>query len=145
MERYLYLLEKSFVIFRLRAFSRNLRKEITKKNKIYFYDIGIRNAILNRFNKLHLRDDVGALWENFLIVERKKYLATNEIGARQYFWRTHDQKEIDYIEDTGEELKAFEFKWKKESAKIPEEFKDTYSNTSFSVVNQSNFLEFCGV
>ncbi|MCG2689554.1 ATP-binding protein [Candidatus Parcubacteria bacterium] len=142
VERYLDLLEKSFVIFRLRSFSRNLRKEITKKNKVYFYDVGIRNAILNRYNALSLREDIGGLWENFLIAERIKYLDGKEIPFNNYFWRTHDQKEVDYIEEINGKIHAYEFKWKEEGAKIPVEFLNTYKNASFKVINKDNFLSF---
>jgi hypothetical protein len=141
VERYIDLLEKAFVIFRLRGFSRNLRKEISKKDKIYFYDIGIRNAILNRFNRLELRDDVGALWENFLIVERRKYLGDSH-QFNQYFWRTHDRKEIDYIEEREGKIEAYEFKWNKTSAKKPSDFFDAYPESSFEVINRNNFFEF---
>ncbi|MFH1961238.1 MAG: DUF4143 domain-containing protein, partial [Patescibacteria group bacterium] len=133
---------KSFVIFRLRSFSRNLRKEIAKKHKIYFYDIGIRNAILNRYNSLSLREDIGGLWENFLIAERIKYLDGKETPFNNYFWRTHDQKEVDYIEEINGKIHAYEFKWKEEGAKTPVEFLSTYKNASFKVINRSNFLPF---
>ncbi|MFH0792305.1 MAG: ATP-binding protein [bacterium] len=142
VERYLDLLEKSFVIFRLRSFSRNLRKEITKKQKIYFYDIGVRNAILNRYNTLSLRDDIGGLWENFLIAERIKYLDNKETPHNIYFWRTHDQKEIDYIEEINGNLYAYEFKWKEEKVKKPEEFLKAYKGATFEMINKDNFLTF---
>jgi predicted AAA+ superfamily ATPase len=144
VERYIDLLEKSFVVFRLRAFSRNMRKEITKKNKIYFYDLGIRNAILNRYNPLSLRDDVGALWENFLIVERSKYLESKETLYNNYFWRTHDKKEIDYIEEINGSISAFEFKWKETKIKKPAEFFKIYANATLRVINRENFLSFLG-
>jgi len=134
IERYIDLLEKTFVIFRLGAFSRNLRKEIGKACKIYFYDLGIRNALVNNFNPLDLRmiNETGALWENFCIVERMKYNQARNYLANTYFWRTYDQKEIDYIEESGGEVHAFEFKWNStQKVKVPQEFLNTYKNSDF--------------
>ena len=111
VETYVDLLEKSFVIFRVGTFSRNLRNELTKTRKIYFYDNGIRNAIISNYNPVELRDDLGALWENFLMSERQKYLAYNHIYCNRFFWRTKAQQEIDCIEERGGKLYAFEFKW----------------------------------
>ncbi|OGH72179.1 MAG: hypothetical protein A2921_00965 [Candidatus Magasanikbacteria bacterium RIFCSPLOWO2_01_FULL_43_20b] len=139
--RYLDLLEKSFVIFRLRAFSRNLRKEIGKKQKIYFYDLGIRNSLINQYNSLELRNDVGALWENFCVVERMKHLQNIERSAGLYFWRTHDQKEVDYLEEYNGKLEGFEFKWNKDSFQPPKDFL-SYPNSSVSLVNKHNYQEF---
>jgi uncharacterized protein len=143
IERYIDLLEKSFVIFRLRAFSRNLRKEINKKFKVYFYDLGIRNSLIQRYNDIELRDDVGALWENFCILERLKL---NEYSLKRYnyyFWRTHDQQEIDYIEEYDGQLHGFEFKWNpKAKHKIPNDFLKTYDKSSFSVINTNNCWDF---
>ncbi len=142
VEKYIDLLEKSFVIFRLRAFSRNPRKEISKKDKIYFYDLGIRNSILNQFNSLKLRKDVGAMWENFLITERKKRLEYTEENRNQYFWRSHTQKEVDYIEEYNNKLKAFEFKWKQNKSKVPKLFSQSYPEASFEVINQDKTFDF---
>ncbi len=143
VQKYIYLLEQAFVIFRLPAFSRNLRREISKSRKIYFYDLGIRNTIIQNHNPLELRDDVGALWENFCIIERLKYLEYSEKTVNQYFWRTTTQKEIDYIEEDKGTLKAFELKWSiKNKTKIPKEFLETYKNSSFTVINRDNFDEF---
>jgi hypothetical protein len=114
VQRYVSLLEQAFVIFRLEAFSRNLRKEITKSRKIYFWDLGVRNSLIRNHNILSMRDDVGALWENYCIVERMKQLEYAQQGVNRYFWRTYDQKEIDYIEEEGGTLQAYEFKWKKD-------------------------------
>ena len=111
VKRYLDLLEKSFVIFSLRGFSRNLRKEINKMDKYYFYDNGIRNSLINNFNDLDTRNDVGQLWENFLMVERMKYNMFNQMSVNSYFWRTYDRKEIDLVEETGGKLYGYEFKW----------------------------------
>lgn len=140
--RYLDLFEKSFVIYNLRGFSRNLRKEITKKSKYYFYDNGIRNAIISNFNSLELRDDTGKLWENFLFSERLKKQAYQSIYSNNYFWRTWDQKEIDFIEEREGKLFGYEFKWNKNAVKIPQEWLETYSNAEFQVVNKENYLEF---
>lgn len=145
IKRYIELLEKSFVIFRLSSFSRNLRKEIGKGQKIFFYDLGIRNAIIQNYNPLVLRNDVGALWENFCILERIKYLNNNRIFANTYFWRTYDQKEIDYIEEQGGNLSAYEFKYNKpEKIKTANLFLKEYSNSSFNVIHKSNYLDFIG-
>ncbi|MGD9153464.1 MAG: ATP-binding protein [Gammaproteobacteria bacterium] len=140
--RYIDLLEKSFVIYNLRGFSRNLRKEITKKSKYYFYDNGMRNAIIANFNSLNLRDDVGKLWENFLIMERIKKQSYAGIYTNKYFWRTWDQKEIDFVEEYEGVLHGFEFKWGKTTAKAPKEWLSTYSNAKFTVINSENYLDF---
>lgn len=142
VSRYLDLLEKAFVIFRLNAFSKNLRNEIAKKSKYYFYDNGIRNAVIMQFNSLDYRNDIGALWENFLIAERLKYLSYKRIFTNCYFWRNYKQKEIDYIEEYNGELHAYELKWKKAKAKFPDNFKNKYSVKSFSVINNDNYLDF---
>jgi len=145
IERYLDLLEKTFVIFRLHAFNRNLRKEIGKSFKVYFYDLGIRNSLINNFNLLELRsaNEIGALWENFCIVERLKYNQARDYLANIYFWRTYDQKEIDYIEESGGALHTFEFKWSSaKKSKIPQEFLTTYKNSDFKLINRDNYLDF---
>ena len=142
VERYIILLEKAFVIFRLPAFSRNLRTEIKKSRKIYFYDCGIRNALIRNFNSLDLRSDVGALWENFCITERMKANQRKDLSPNQYFWRTYGQKEIDYIEERDSKLSAFEFKWNKKKTKIPKEFLDAYKNAEFEIINRENYLKF---
>jgi predicted AAA+ superfamily ATPase len=141
--RYLDLLEKVFIIFRLHSFSRNIRNELKKSQKIYFYDNGIRNALIQNFKSLELRTDTGALFENFMISERKKRNAYNRIYSNQYFWRTHAQQEIDYIEERDGMLYAFEFKWnEKQRAKLPNSFAETYSNYEFKCINRTNYLEF---
>jgi predicted AAA+ superfamily ATPase len=140
--RYLDLLEKAFVIFKLRAFSRNLRKEINKKNKIYFYDLGVRNSLVANFNPLSLRSDVGPLWENFCLVERLKSHQAQGLVCHRYFWRTHDQKEIDYLEESGGRLRGFEFKWQKKEVIQPREFLTTYPGSSVSLVNRENYQAF---
>jgi len=143
VETYVDLLEKSFVIFRVGTFSRNLRNELTKTRKIYFYDNGIRNAIISNYNPVELRDDLGALWENFLMSERQKYLAYNHIYCNRFFWRTKAQQEIDCIEERGGKLYAFEFKWnEKANYKFPATFLKTYTKAQTAVITPNNFDEF---
>jgi len=142
---YIQLLEKAFVIFRLNPFSRNLRNELTKLRKIYFLDTGIRNALINNFNALHLRQDVGPLWENFMISERLKWNANNMIQVNTYFWRTHQQQEIDFIEEKGGKLAGFEFKWRDGKARVPKIFLETYPESSVDIVHADNFQTFVGV
>jgi uncharacterized protein len=144
VKRYLELLEKSFVIFRLNSFSRNLRKELAKSQKIYFYDVGIRNAVIRNFNEMNLRTDAGGLWENFCITERIKFNQNHRRFVNTYFWRTYDQKEIDYIEEKDGHLTCFEFKYAEGAAgKFPAEFSETYPNSSFKVITPGNFYELC--
>ena len=127
VDKYIDLLEKAYVVFRLPAFSRNVRNEI-KKGKAYFYDCGIRNAVINNFNPINSRTDAGALWENFVITERMKMLRYNNNEAMQYFWRTTQQQEIDLIEDYKGQLTAYEFKWnRKQKVRFPQTFADNYS------------------
>lgn len=139
--RYIYILEESFIIFRLYPFSRNLRNEIGKKNKIYFYDLGVRNAIINKFDAIQTRGDNGALWENFCIIERKKQIQDNKWYRGTYFWRTTSQKEIDYIEEYDGSLHAYEFKWGLRDYKIPKQFMNAYKSSSGTIINKSNYLE----
>jgi predicted AAA+ superfamily ATPase len=142
VEKYLDLLSKTFIIFRLGAFSRNLRKEVTKAGKWFFYDTGIRNALIGAFNSLTMRQDIGSLWENYLISERvKKNLNTN-VNKDLYFWRTYDGQEIDLIEISGDEVAAYEFKWGEKQPKIPFAFSQNYPQAKFQVVNRNNYLEF---
>ena len=142
VKRYLELLEKSFVIFRLNSFSRNLRKELAKSQKIYFYDVGIRNAVIRNFNEMNLRTDSGGLWENFCITERIKFNQNHRRFVNTYFWRTYDQKEIDYIEEKDGHLTCFEFKYAEgATGKFPAEFSETYPNSSFKVITPGNFYE----
>lgn len=140
--RYLDLLEKSFVLFNLRGYAKNLRKEVTKKSKYYFYDNGIRNAIISNFNDLNLRDDVGRLFENFLVSERLKNQSYNKIFAGNFFWRTWDKQEIDWIEEREGKLFGFEFKWTESKSKSLKSFTDNYSNAETKTINQENYLEF---
>lgn len=140
--RYLNLLEQSFVIYRLTGFSRNLRKEVVKKNKYYFYDVGIRNAIIANLNPLPLRDDVGKLWENFLVLERLKKQAYRAIYANNYFWRTWDQQEIDFVEEREGQLYGYEFKWGARVVKPPKEWSKAYPQAHFQVIDQNTYLKF---
>ena len=143
VEKYIIMLEQSFVLFRLNSFSRNLRTELSKSRKIYFYDNGVRNALIGNFNSVETRTDTGALWENFLISERLKLLNNSERWTKQYFWRTTEQQEIDYIEEEESVLHAYEFKWNKISkAKISKTFTNAYPNVSTNVISSENFESF---
>lgn len=139
VEKYINLLEKAFVIFELPAFARNVRNEIKKGRKIYFYDCGIRNAIINNFKSLNSRTDTGALWENFVIAERIKFLNNNEKDAKHFFWRTTQQQEIDLIEESETDLKAFELKWNiKARVRIPATFRDNYPKAHIEIISMEN-------
>ena len=140
--RYLELLEKSYVIFSLNGFSKNLRKEYTKSPRYYFWDNGMRNALISNYNRLNLRDDVGRLWENFCISERIKRGHYKRDFANRYFWRTYSQKEIDLIEEKGGKLFAFEFKYSKNNVKMPGEFAEAYPGSKFVVVDKDNYLDY---
>ncbi|GMT44328.1 MAG: ATPase [bacterium] len=141
VERYLYLLEQSFVIFRLSAFSRNLRKEISKSQKFYFYDNGIRNLLTDNLHALKMRNDIGALWENFILSERKKKLLYDNKHTHNYFWRTYSGTEIDYIEEYQGKLCAFEIKYNKSKTKAPLVWQQQYGK-DFQVINKENYLDF---
>lgn len=143
VERYLDILEKTFVIKQLNGLSRNLRrKEISHKVKIYFYDNGIRNGLINNFNPLNTRNDVGQLWENFIVMERLKKQNYKSIFSNNYFWRTYDQKEIDWVEERDGKLFGYEIKWGDKKVKEPKIWKETYDNAEFEVINQENYLDF---
>ncbi|MDE6017471.1 MAG: ATP-binding protein [Muribaculaceae bacterium] len=143
VEKYIDLLEKCFVVFKLPSYSRNLRNEIKKGKKIYFYDNGIRNAILSNFAMPEQRTDMGALWENFLVSERMKRNVYEGNYAQMYFWRTQSQQEIDYVEECDGRLSAFEFKWNpKAKAHLPKAFTDAYPGSSFEVITPENYGEF---
>ncbi len=140
--KYIDILEKGYVIFRLKSYSRNVRNEIKKGRKIYFYDNGIRNTIIGNFQDLKLRTDKGALWENFLVSERIKQNRYKLTLARSYFWRTTQQQEIDYVEDQGQQLSGYEFKWNiKKSPKLPKTFIEKYSAKG-KIVTRANFRDF---
>jgi predicted AAA+ superfamily ATPase len=143
VERYLDILEKAFVLFRLYAYSRNLRNELSHKIKVFFYDTGIRNSLINNFNPTDLRTDSGGLWENFFIAERVKYLHTTGLNPNRYFWRTHQGKEIDYIEESGGKLKTFECKLNLAAkASMPKEFAASYPGSEFHLVSPENYWRF---
>ncbi|MCA1758706.1 MAG: ATP-binding protein [Bacteroidales bacterium] len=143
IEKYIDLLEKTGVIFRLGALSRNVRNEIKKGRKIYFVDNGIRNAVLGNFSPLAMRTDKGALWENFLVSERVKYLGNNEMDVKSWFWRTTQQQEIDYIEEWENKLHAFEFKWNpQKNVRLSKTFSNAYPNHEFKVITPENFHDF---
>lgn len=140
--RYIDLLEKSFVIYQVRGFSRNLRKEITKKSKYYFYDLGIRNAIISNFNELTVRNDLGNLWENFIFMERLKKRVYQNISANAYFWRTWDQKEIDLIEEREGKLFGYEIKWKEKKPKHRDAWLEVYPEAEYKIITSENYLDF---
>lgn len=143
IEKYIELLEKCFVVFRLGSFNRNLRSELKKSRKIYFYDNGVRNAILNNFSPLALRQDTGALWENFMVSERIKQNSYNRDYRKSFFWRTQTQQEIDLLEEKDGIFYAFEFKWNdKKLARIPKSFAETYPENRFEVITPANYLDF---
>jgi predicted AAA+ superfamily ATPase len=143
ISNYIDLLEKAFIVFRLQPFSRNLQNEISTNRKIYFYDNGIRNALIANFNPLSMRQDTGALWENFLISERVKYIHYYQMFVNQYFWRTKQQQEIDYLEERDGKLFIYEFKWNpKAKVKFPETFLKTYGNVETKIIHKDNFQEF---
>ncbi|MEK7257130.1 MAG: ATP-binding protein [Bacteroidota bacterium] len=146
VEKYTDLLEQSFVLFRLPSLSRNARNEIKKGRKIYFYDNGIRNALLKNFSPLALRNDTGALWENFLLAERKKRNTYSDYFCNTFFWRTTAQQEIDYVEEAGGVLHAFEFKWQpKKSLRFPQAFLNAYPGSLTELVDRDNFDAFVGL
>jgi len=144
VERYLDLLEKAFVIQRLAGFSRNLRSEITKNCRYYFLDNGIRNALINNFNPLPLRNDVGELWENYLVMERLKRQEYLGQSANNFFWRTYRQQELDFVEEREGRIFGYEMKWGKAKGKPPTEWLAAYPEAAFALVNKANYLEFIG-
>ncbi len=142
VEKYIDLLKKVFVIFEIKGYSKNKRKEISKMSRYYFTDTGVRNAIINNFNDLEFRNDMGQLWKNYLISERVKYLSYNKINADTYFWRSYSQQEIDWIEEKDDKLFAYEIKYKKKKTKIPPQWAKSYQNFEFKVINKDNYLDF---
>jgi hypothetical protein len=141
VEKYLDLLNKVFILHKVEGFSRNLRKEITKNSRWYFLDNGIRNAVIANFNPVHARNDIGSLWENYMISERLKYQSYKRISSNNYFWRTYEQQEIDWVEERDGSLFGYEFKWKEDKVKIPTQWKSAYSGASFELINVNNFNE----
>lgn len=144
VEKYITILEKSYIIFRLTSLARNIRNELKSSRKIFFWDLGIRNAVIGNLTQIENRQDAGALWENFVIAERMKMLAYNGSFAQTYFWRTKQQQEIDYLEEEDGKIKAFEFKWNpnKAAAKCPDSFLKAYQNPEFKVITPRNVDEF---
>ncbi len=142
VDKYLDLLEQVFVLVNIRGFSRNLRKEVTKTSRYYFYDTGIRNALINNFNPLRLRDDVGELWENYLVMERLKLQQYKSLMANNYFWRTYDQKELDWIEEREGKLYGYEFTWGEPKTKPPKLWRETYPESYYECIWPENYLSF---
>ncbi len=141
VEKYLDLLSKVFILYKVEGFSRNLRKEITKSSRWYFLDNGIRNGVIANFNSLDSRDDVGALWENYMINQRLKYQEYQRVVSHNYFWRTYDQQEIDWVEERGGALFGYEFKWKKTKVSAPSQWVKAYPNATFEVIHRDNFYK----
>jgi predicted AAA+ superfamily ATPase len=145
VERYLDMLSKVFVVYRISGFNKNLRKEIVKNNRWYFYDNGVRNALIQNFNKLELRADVGELWENYLAAERIKFQNYTQLHCTNYFWRTYDQQELDWVETEGETIRSYEFKYNlNKSPKAPKGWSNAYPEASFEVIYSGNYLEWIG-
>lgn len=143
VEKYINLLEKAFIVYRLPSYSRNLRNEIKKMNKIYFYDNGLRNAVINQFNPVNIRNDIGQLWENWFVTERLKFLKNNGKLANRFFWRTTAQQEIDYIEESEDILLGFECKWNtKSKGGITKVFKNAYPHAQIQMISPDNFEDF---
>jgi len=142
VDRYLDLLVKVFVLHRVPGFGRNLRKEITRNPRFYFLDNGLRNALISKFNPLAIRDDVGMLWENYVVMERMKRLESRGDTVSTYFWRTYDGQEIDHIEESGGRLSAFEMKWSDKRVRPPSAWASAYPDSSYSVIHRDNYLEF---
>ena len=143
VDKYIDLLEKCFIIIKINGFSRNLRKEISKTCRYYFYDVGIRNTIINQFNPISLRNDTGVLWENYIIIERIKKQHYHKIFSNNYFWRTYTQQEIDWVEEREGQLYGYEIKWNAEKkVKEPKDWIKSYPNASFNVINKENYLDF---
>ena len=145
VEKYLDLLSKAYVLYKLEGFSRNLRKEITKSSRWYFFDNGIMNIVLNNLDDLSLRSDVGRLWENYIISERWKYLNISRQLVRLHFWRTYDQQEIDLVEERGEALSAYEMKWKSQKQNPPKAWLKSYPQSTYQVICPDNYHGFVGI
>lgn len=142
VEKYLDLLEKTFVIFKRKGYSRNLRNTISKNHRYYFFDTGIRNVLINNFNPLNLRDDVGVLWENYIVAERMKRNEYTRNFLSSYFWRTYSRAEIDLVEEQNTALKAFEIKFTPKKLSAPAEWKKHYPNATFEIISKDNYLDF---
>lgn len=144
IQKYIDILEKGYVVFKLNSFNRNIRNELKQSKKIYFYDNGVRNMVIGDFNSLDLRVDRGALWENFLILERRKQHLYKNTFAKMYFWRTKQQQEIDLVEERDGKIEGFEFKWSDKKVKFPENFRKTYQ-TEGQLIHRRNFREFISI
>ncbi|GAB2491837.1 ATP-binding protein [Algoriphagus taiwanensis] len=145
VERYLDMLSKVFVVYRIGGFSKNLRKEIVKNSRWYFYDNGVRNALIQNFNRLNLRMDVGELWENYLAAERLKFQSYTQMRCNNYFWRTYDQQELDWVEEEGDQLRSYEFKYSlNKSPKAPAAWSKAYPKAHFEVIHSGNYLDWIG-
>ena len=143
VEKYISMLEQAFIVFRLYSLSRNHRNELKKSRKVYFYDNGIRNALIANYNPIALRQDTGALWENFMVSERLKFIQYNGIYCNRFFWRTTQQQEIDYVEEREGKLFAYEFKWNKNAkAKFPGSFTSSYPHSEVKLITPENYGEF---
>ncbi|WP_289031609.1 AAA family ATPase [uncultured Algoriphagus sp.] len=145
VERYLDMLSKVFVVYRIGGFSKNLRKEIVKNSRWYFYDNGVRNALIQNFNRLNLRMDVGELWENYLAAERLKFQSYTQMHCNNYFWRTYDQQELDWVEEEGDQLRSYEFKYSlNKTPKAPTAWSKAYPQAHFEVIHSGNYLDWIG-
>ncbi len=145
VERYLDMLSKVFVVYRIGGFSKNLRKEIVKNSRWYFYDNGVRNALIQNFNRLNLRMDVGELWENYLAAERLKFQSYTQMRCNNYFWRTYDQQELDWVEEEGDQLRSYEFKYSlNKTPKAPTAWSKAYPQAHFEVIHSGNYLDWIG-
>jgi predicted AAA+ superfamily ATPase len=140
VEKYLDLLSKVYILYKVEGFSRNLRKEVTKNSKWFFYDNGIRNAIIANFNNIELRNDTGQLWENYVISERLKYQQYKRKQTNNFFWRTYDQQEIDWVEEREGSLSGFEFKWSGSKTKAPATWRKSYPDAGYKVINPENYF-----
>jgi len=142
IERYLDLLGKAFVIFKIKGLSRNLRKEVSKNPRYYFYDTGVRNGLINNFNPLSIRDDAGALWENYIVMEMLKRQEYLRLHANNYFWRTYDKKEIDFVEERNGGLSGYEIAWSAKKGKPPKEWLEAYKDSTYQAITRDNYLQF---
>ncbi|OHA24361.1 MAG: ATPase [Candidatus Taylorbacteria bacterium RIFCSPLOWO2_01_FULL_44_26] len=144
VEKYIQILEQAFIIFRLKPYYKNARNELTRLRKIYFYDLGIRNALINNFNAFDSRNDIGAMWENFVISERMKKNNLSGMAISSHFWRTIDGREIDYLEENGNILSAYEIKWSGNGFSAPKVFSDNYPQSTYAVITKENLFDFVG-
>ena len=142
VDRYIDILEMAFVVFRLRGYSRNLRKEVTKKDKIYFYDVGVRNMVIGNLAEPEYRNDTGHLWENFLVTERRKALSWNNSWASTWFWRLRTGAELDYVEEEDGRLHGYEFKYGRKSPRQPLSWMETYAEADYTIINRKNWTDF---